>query len=149
MAETGRKPFETTEVAPFGAGNRRLEPPECLGNLQKRAFIDLVCSVPRSQFRRSDLPLLCRWCELTVMAEEAAFQLQTGGMVVSGKDGPKVSPWFTIHRDATRELRSLSQRLQLGPRGRTWKAPKIKPGTVSYYERMALEGEYDDTANGQ
>ena len=71
-----------------------------------------------------------------MMAEEAAFQLQTGGMVVTGKDGPKVSPWFAIHRDVTRELRSLSQRLQIGPRGRTWK--------VSYYERMQLEGERGD-----
>jgi hypothetical protein len=70
-------------------------------------------------------------------------------MVVATKEGSKVSPWFLIHRDATRELRSLSQRLQIGPRGRTWKAPKTKPaGTVSYYERMSLEGAYDDT-NGQ
>jgi phage terminase small subunit len=144
MAGTGRKPYETTEVAQFGVETGRLQPPECLGNLQKQAFIDLVCGVPRSQFRRCDLPLLCRWAELTVMAEQAAFELQQGGMVVNTKEGSKVSPWFQIHRDATRELRSLSQRLQIGPRGRTPKAPKTKPGTVSYYERMALEGDYDD-----
>jgi hypothetical protein len=78
------------------------------------------------------------------MAETAAFELQQGGMVVTGKEGPKVSPWFAIHRDATRELRALSQRLQIGPRGRTWKAPKTKPAPVSYYERMRLEGQLDD-----
>ena len=139
----GRPPHETMEITPFGVENRRLAPPDCLGELQRRAFIDLVTSCPTSQFRRSDLALLCRWAELTVMAEEAAFQLQTGGMVVAGKDGcPKASPWFAIHRDCVRELRSLSQRLQLGPRGRTPKAPKTIAGhTTSYYERMTLEGD--------
>jgi hypothetical protein len=128
-------------MAPFGVGveNRRLRAPDCLGELQKRAFLDLVSSCPAGQFRKCDLSLLCRWAELTIMAEEAAFQLQQGGMVVDGKP----SPWFTIHRDATRELRSLSQRLQLGPRGRTPKAPKIKPGAVSYYDQMRLMPEND------
>jgi hypothetical protein len=141
MAGTGRKPYESTDVAPFGAESRRLAPPECLGNLQKQAFLDLITSVPRSQFRRCDLPLLCRWCELTVLAEQAAFELEQAGAVVDGK----ISPWFSIHQGASRELRALSQRLQLGPRGRTPKAPKIKTGSVSYYERMDLEGEFDDS----
>jgi hypothetical protein len=141
MARTGRKPSETTEIAPFGLESRRLQPPDCLGELQKRAFIDLVCSCPAGQFRRGDVALLCRWAELTVMAEQAAFELQQGGMVVDGK----ASPWFAIYRDATRELRLLSQRLQLGPRGRTPKAPKTRAGPVSYYKRMALgEDGYDD-----
>jgi phage terminase small subunit len=144
MAGTGRKPFETTEIAPFGVESRRLRPPDCLGELQQRAFLDLVTSCPVNQFRRSDLSLLCRWAELTVMAETAAFHLGADGMVIETKEGSKVSPWFAVHRDCTRELRSLSQRLQIGPRGRTWKAPKVKPGTVSYYERMQLEGQLDD-----
>jgi hypothetical protein len=137
---TGRKPYETSEVVPFGVERRRLQPPDCLGELQRRAFLDLVTSCPASQFRKSDVSLLCRWSELTVMAETAAFHLGADGMVTA--DG-KVSPWFTIHRDGTRELRALSQRLQIGPRGRTPKAPKTKAGAVSYYETMALEG-FDD-----
>jgi hypothetical protein len=87
---------------------------------------------------------LSRWSELTVMAETAAFHLGADGMVVNTKEGSKVSPWFQIHRDCTRELRALSQRLQLGPRGRALKAPKTKPNSVSYYETMALEGDLDD-----
>jgi len=142
MARTGRKPYETAEVVPFGVESRRLQPPDCLGELQKRAFLDLVCSVPASQFRKCDVALLCRWSELTVIAEQAAFELQQGGMVVDGK----ASPWFAIYRDATRELRLLSQRLQLGPRGRSPKAPKTKPGTVSYYERAALGDDYVDAS---
>src|SRR5262249_46725255 len=131
----GRPPHETTDLTPFYAENRRLRPPDHLGDLQRRAFLDLVTSCPISQFPKSDLALLCRWAELSVMAETAAFHLGADGMVITGKEGPKVSPWFTIHRDATRELRALSQRLQLGPRGRTPKAPKTVAGSVSYYER--------------
>jgi len=132
----GRKPFETTEVA-----RRRLQPPDCLGELQKQAFIDLVTSCPASQFRQCDVALLCRWAELTVIAEQAAFEMQQQGMVT---DKGKPSPWFVILRDATRELRQLSQRLQIGPRARTPKAPKTLPGHTSYYERMRLEGDFDD-----
>jgi hypothetical protein len=140
MAAIGRKPYETTEITPFGVGSWRLRPPDCLGELQRRAFLDLITSCPASQFRRCDLPLLCRWAELTTIAEQAAFEMQQGGMVIDGK----VSPWVVIHRDTSRELRQLSQRLQIGPRGRSPKAPKTKPGAVSYYEQMQLEGEFDD-----
>ena len=80
------------------------------------------------------------------MAEKAVLEMQREGMVVDGQHGPKVSPWFAIHRDATRELRALSQRLQLGPPGRTPKAPKTKAGPVSYYDVMQLEGD-DEPAN--
>ena len=140
----GRPPHETTEVRPFGVESGRLRAPDCLGELQRRAFIDLVTSCPISQFRPCDVSLLCRWAELTVMAEQAALKLEHEGMVVTGQGGSKVSPWFTIHRDATRELRALSQRLQIGPRGRAPKAPKTKAGPVSYYDRMDLAGDYDD-----
>jgi hypothetical protein len=142
MAGTGRKPYDTTELTTYGA-SRRLRPPDCLGDLQKQVFIDLVASCPASQFRKCDVGLLCRWAELTVIAEQAAFEMQQGGLVT---DKGKPSPWFIIHRDASRELRQLSQRLQIGPGGRTPKAPKTLPRNLSYYERMALEGDLDDVA---
>jgi hypothetical protein len=47
---------------------------------------------PRIQ-PKSDLPLICRWAEITVMAEQAAGELAAQGMVTA--DG-KVSPWFAI-----------------------------------------------------
>jgi len=140
----GRPPHETTDITPLGVGIGRLRPPDCLGELQRRAFVDLVTSCPVSQFQRSDVGLLCRWAELTVMAEQAVLEMQKEGMVVTGQHGPKVSPWFAIYRDATRELRALSQRLQLGPRGRAPKAPKTVAGRVSYYDRMDLEGDSDE-----
>src|SRR6516225_9413990 len=115
MTKTGRKPYETTDVMPFGANSRRLQPPDCLGELQKRAFLDLITCVPRGQFRASDLPLLARYAELVIMAETAAFHLGADGMVTP--EG-QVSPWFRVHRDTTRELRTLAQRLQLDPKAR-------------------------------
>jgi hypothetical protein len=137
----GRRPFGSVEITGYAGASRRLSPPECLGDLQKAAFIDLVSSAPASQFRPSDVGLLCRYAELTVMAEQAAFELQQQGMVTAKG---RVSPWFAVHNAATRELRMLSQRLHLGPRSRTLKAVKTETGRApSYYERMALEG-FDD-----
>ena len=100
----------------------------------------LAC--PLSHFQAADLPLLCRWAELTVMAETAAGELTAGGMVTG--DG-KVSPWFSIHERATRGLTALALRLRLGPQSRAKKAPKVTPGPVSYYDKMrVLEGELGD-----
>src|SRR5262245_38727181 len=98
----GRRPFNSVEITGFAGATRRLSPPECLGDLQRAAFIDLVASCPASQFRKSDVSLLCRWAELTVICEQAAFEMQQGGLVT---DKGRVSPWFSIHNAATRELR--------------------------------------------
>ena len=143
MTKTGRKPYETTDVMPFGANSRRLQPPDCLGELQKRAFLDLITCVPRGQFRACDLPLLARYAELVVMAETASFHLGADGMVIQSEKGSRVNPWFQIYRDTTRELRVLAQRLRLDPKARAKKAPKTEAAGVSYYERMALE-DFDD-----
>jgi hypothetical protein len=141
----GRPPYETTDVMPYGAGPGRLRPPDCLGELQRKAFVDLIAACPINQFTRADLQLLARWAELVVLAEQASFEMQEGGMVVETAQGYRASPWFGIHRDACRELRALSQRLQIGPRARSPRAPKTRPGAVSYYDRMdLLEGDGDD-----
>jgi hypothetical protein len=112
-----------------------------LGDAEKRAFLDLIASTPVDQFRPCDLPLLARWSELCVMAERAAKVMEIEGMVTA--DG-KPSAHFTIHKEATRGLNNLALRLRLGPQSRAHKAPRQKVGTVSYYERMELEGHRDD-----
>ena len=140
MVGTGRKPYSSVEITGYAGATRRLTPPAHLGELQRQAFISLVSDCPASQFKRGDVGLLCRWAELTVMAEQAAFELQQGGMVVDGKP----SPWFAIYRDVARELRQLSQRLHLGPRSRSLKAARTQTGPLSYYETMKLEGHEDD-----
>jgi len=141
MTGTGRKPYETTDVAPLGLANRHLRPPTSLGEPEKRAFLDLVTTTPAGQFQPSDLPLLCRWAELTVMCEQARGELAAQGMVTSNG---KVSPWFSIHAQATKGLSGLALRLRLGPQSRASKAPKKIAGPVSYFERMELEGVRDD-----
>jgi hypothetical protein len=55
----------------------------------------------------------------------------------------RVSPWFTIHHQATKSLTGLA--LRLGTQSRTPRAPKTQAATISYYERMTLEATRDDS----
>jgi hypothetical protein len=138
MPATGRRPYDTTDMALYGTGSARLRPPASLGEPEKRAFLDLVTTVPAGQFRPSDLPLLCRWAELTVMCEQAQGELAVGGII--GPDG-KPSPWFSIYQQSVKALSGLALRLKIGPQARAPKAPKKTAGPLSYYDRMTLEGE--------
>jgi len=141
MPSTGRPPYDTTDVTPYGVGTARLRPPATLGEPEKQRFLDLIATTPVGQFRASDLPLLCRWAELTVMCEQAQGELAVGGMVTA--DG-KVSPWFSIYAQATKALSGLALRLKIGPQARAPKAPKKTAGPVSYFERLELEGVPND-----
>jgi hypothetical protein len=141
MAKTGQS-FETRDTVPFGAENRRLSPPDSLGDAEKRAFLDLVTAVDARQFRASDLALLCRWAELTVLAERAAFELGQPNGTVS-PDG-KLSPWFTVHASCTKALNALALRLRVSPQSRAPRRPKTVIGVTSYYDRQRLlEGRRD------
>jgi phage terminase small subunit len=148
VAETGRKPFATYDLTPFGFPDERLRPPASLGELEKRAFLDLIARVPAGQFRESDLSLVCRWCELTVVAERAGAELSAGNLVT---DDGKVSPWVNIHEKAVKGLTSLALRLRLGPQSRADKAPKTLPtASMSYYDRMSFEeGKRDGDGEGK
>jgi hypothetical protein len=141
MAKTGRPPYETSDVVRFGVDQRRLSPPASLGDAERRAFVDLVTNCPAGQFHPSDLPLLCRWAELVVMAETAAKAMANLGML---KPDGKPSGHFAIHREATRALNALALRLRLGPQSRAQKAPRRTVSPASYYEKMQLlEGASD------
>jgi len=142
----GRRPFATVDVHPWYEGEQRLQPPACLGDAERRAFVDLVSACPTAQFTRADLPLLCRWCELEVMAQTAAAELGDGGMVTV--DG-KVSPWVSIHATATKGQSLLALRLRLGPQSRANRAPKTQPAPMSYYERASMLGDDDEAAKPQ
>jgi phage terminase small subunit len=143
----GRRSFITTDVLP--SWERRLSPPACLGERERLAFVDLIASTPLGQFEASDLPLICRWCEASVMAERAAKELRDGGMVVHTKEGQKPSPWFTIHQAACKTLKDLALRLKLSPQSRHHKAPKSLPSGLSAYERLAMLDEGDDDEETQ
>jgi phage terminase small subunit len=141
----GRSPYATYDVHSFDTPNPRIRPPDCLSDLEKKVFRDLVAACPADQFRRSDVGLLCRWAELSVMAEQAAFEMTTHGKVTP--DG-RPSPWLSVYMQATKQLNGLALRLRLGPQSRASKAPKSLPRELSYYEQMELEEADDDDADG-
>jgi phage terminase small subunit len=138
MAKTGPN-YQTTEILPFGA-DRRLRPPDSLPDAARRAFVDLVTSLPAGHFKPGDISLLCRYAEAAAVAEQAAFEMaQPNGMVTM--EG-KVSPWFSIHQQATKTLNVLALRLRLGPQSRAFKASKKEPASVSVYERLRMQKEW-------
>jgi len=141
----GRSPYATYDVHSFDTPTPRIRPPNSLSELEKQVFRALVSACPADQFRKSDVGLLCRWCELSVMAEQAAFEMTHNGRVTS--DG-KVSPWLSIYMQAVKNLNGLALRLRLGPQSRASKAPKSLPRELSYYEEMQLAESDDDDADG-
>jgi phage terminase small subunit len=147
MAGKGRSPFATVDISPFDTPIPRIRPPDCLSDLEKKVFRDLVAACPAGQFRKSDVGLLSRWAELSVMAEQAAFEMTTHGRVTP--DGKAPSPWLSVYMQATKQLSGLALRLRLGPQSRANKAPKSLPRELSYYEQMELDdAEADDDGDG-
>jgi|SRR5579872_6960033 len=92
----------------------RLEPPNNLGKDETRLFRDLVASCDPTHFRRSDAPLLCRYVESVILAEDAARELRESGPVAGGKP----SPWLQVQEKAIRAMTALSLRLRLSPQSR-------------------------------
>ena len=144
MAGKGRSPYATIDISPFDTPTPRIRPPDCLSDLEKKVFRDLVAACPASQFRKADITLLCRWAELSVMAEQAAFEMTTNGRITS--DG-KVSPWLSVYMQATKQLSGLALRLRLGPQSRASKAPKVLPQEPSYYDLMEDDDDDGDGAD--
>lgn len=95
-------------------GQQRLEPPPDLGKSETALFRDLVAACAPQHFRRSDLPLLARYCEAVILAETAARELREGGPVTNGR----ASPWLTVQEKAVRAVVALSMRLRLSPQSR-------------------------------
>jgi phage terminase small subunit len=140
MAKSGPENYQTTEVVPFGS-DRRLRPPDTLGDGARRIFTELVGSLPSGHFKAGDISLLCRYCEMAAVAEEAAFQMaQPGGMVTT--DG-KVSPWFSIHASATKSMGALAPRLRLGPLSRAKQQSKRAVQPLSVYDEMRAQRDWD------
>jgi hypothetical protein len=140
MGKTGRNAFVATDIVRYGEPGR-LAPPASLGEAEKQAFLDLVCSVPVTQFAACDLPLLCAWAETVALRERMATR-----MSIEGELDEKGTPSgaFTIHKEATKTLNALALRLRVSPQSRAQKAPGREVRPVSYYERMELEGVLDD-----
>src|SRR5262249_25279802 len=116
-----------------------MRPPPNLGQRERQAFIELVSGCDPRHFRPADLPLICRYVEAAVLAEQAAGEMAAGGAVIDGK----VSPWFAVHQSACKTVSVLALRLRLGPQSRQPRAHKTEITATSYYETMVLEGDHD------
>jgi phage terminase small subunit len=92
----------------------RLQPPATLSPPERKLFDELVAAADRKHFRATDLPLLCRYVEAAVMAEQAARELREHGAVIDGKP----SPWIVIQEKSVRAMTALSMRLRLSPQAR-------------------------------
>jgi phage terminase small subunit len=79
-----------------------------------------VTGCDADHFRQTDLPLLSRYCEAAILAEQAALELRNGAVV----DG-KPSPWIVIQEKSVRAMVALSMRLRLSPQSR------LDPKTVA------------------
>lgn len=99
----------------------RLRPPATLSEAERAAFIEIVNSCDPKHFVRSDLPLLCRYAEASVLAEQAAQELRQGAVI-----GGRPSPWITVQEKAVRALIALSMRLRVSPQARQPNNPSRK-----------------------
>ncbi len=109
-----RKSAASLEITPASPRSNRLRPPPTLSEPERNLFVAIVGNCSHDHFRASDLPLLSRYCEASVLAERAAQQLRDAP-VINGKP----SPWLAVREKATRELVALSMRLRLSPQARS------------------------------
>jgi phage terminase small subunit len=133
-----RKSQASLSVVRIDAGQSRLRPPASLSDAERAAFIDVVSTTKANHFVASDMSLLYRYAEATVLAEQAARHLRDEGPVIAGR----VSPWIVIQEKSVRALVSLSMRLRLAPQSRVDR--KVVGGSqqpVSHYEKMRLQND--------
>jgi len=138
----GRSSFIAVEAS----SAQRLKPPAGMAERQRAHFIALVAACPTGKVERSDLGLLTRWCELTVIAEDAAALIEDEGIVTTTEDGDEPSAAVRVHLQASKALAVLAMRLQLCPSTRAPKAAKVQAAPMSAYEMMALEDDDADTS---
>jgi hypothetical protein len=113
MRQRGRKSAEALAVPSVNGKGPRLEPPASLSESERSVFVGLVTACDPDHFRASDLPLLVRYTESIVLADQAALELRKGA-VVKGKS----SPWLAVQREAIKAMVALSMRLRLSPQSR-------------------------------
>ena len=113
MKQRGRKSAAALSVIALDGKSARLSPPAPLSEPERELFVAIVAGSDAGHFRQTDLPLLSRYCEAAVLAEQAALALRNGAVV-----GGKPSPWIIIQEKCVRAMVSLSMRLRLSPQSR-------------------------------
>jgi phage terminase small subunit len=113
MRQRGRKSAEALSAIAVDGQSPLPAPPASLSEPEREMFATIVAGCDAGHFRQTDLPLLSRYCEAAVLAEQAALELRNGAVV----DG-KPSPWIVIQEKCVRAMVSLSMRLRLSPQSR-------------------------------
>ena len=88
MKQRGRISAAAMSMIGVGGEQALPSPPARLSEPERELFAALVTGCDAGHFREVDLPLLSRYCEAAVLAEQAALELRNGAVV----DG-KPSPW--------------------------------------------------------
>jgi phage terminase small subunit len=120
MTQRGRISAAALSVTGVDGQQTRPSAPACLSEPERELFASIIGGCNADHFRQTDLPLLSRYCEAAVLAEQAALELRNGAVV----DG-KPSPWIVIQEKCVRAMVSLSMRLRLSPQSR------LDPKTVA------------------
>jgi phage terminase small subunit len=114
MRQRGRKSADNLATPIVDGSPPRLDPPSTLADRERTLFVEIVDACAPTHFHSSDLPLLIRYVEACVLADEAAEHLRNEGAVIKGKP----SPWLTVQEKSVRALVALSLRLRLAPQSR-------------------------------
>jgi hypothetical protein len=134
-----RQSSASLSVVSYAGPSSRLRPPDELGELERKVFIDIVLNCTATHFIPSDLPLLCAYCRAVVKEREAGERL-TQAMASDGE----TDRWLRIQMAQLKAMGMLSMRLRLSPQGRSPTNPK-RPERISYYDQMDLERQQEDT----
>ena len=113
MGSRGRKSAEELSIRVDGKPER-LQPPDYMSAAERQHFKELVACCSPDHFRQSDMPLLARYVEADILAQQAADRLRTEGAVLDGRP----NAWITVQEKTCRALVALSGRLRLCPQSR-------------------------------
>jgi hypothetical protein len=137
--------FDTEEFA-GDAAPRRLRPSARLTGRARAIFTVTVNDCATGHFRECDRPLLERFAEVSALAEHAADEMATNGVVLEDEDKP--SPWFGIYVSSIKTMNNLALRLRISPQSRSPRAPKTQATPPSYYDLMEDENDDGVAADG-
>jgi hypothetical protein len=142
-----RSTYTTYDTPEFSgeAAPKRLRPSARLTGRARSIFTETVNDCAMGHFRKSDRPLLERFAETSALAEHAADEMATNGVVREDR----ASPWFGVYVSAIKTMNNLALRLRLSPQSRSPRAPKTVAAPSSFYDTWEPEeNEGDDDGAG-
>lgn len=89
------------------------EPPEHLDDLAKEEYYRITELLVELPIADLDLSLVSTYCQTYSNYIKATEQIKTHGLVVETERGTKLSSYYTVQRDCTDRLISLSNKLGL------------------------------------